>query len=187
MRSSSQTQAEETTMKNLKNYGLGFEVLKLSDSSDISALLTSVVHSLVEQSQMHLLRSGHGFFHTVLQITSTSCTQIAELLILMVCPARLCSISSHGSGDPSGRQCLGKMPCVCVCSVAQLCLFLCNLMDCQSPLSMVFPMQECWSGFPFASPGDIPARDRTCISCISCIGRQVFYHQVHLGSPFGLQ
>ena len=105
---------------------------------------------------MHLLRSGHGFFHTVLQITSTSCTQIAELLILMVCPARLCSISSHGSGDPSGRQCLGKMPCVCVCSVAQLCLFLCNLMDCQSPLSMVFPMQECWSGFPFASPGDIP-------------------------------
>ena len=50
MRGSSQTQAEETTMKNLKNYGLGFEVLKLSDSSDISALLTSVVHSLVEWS-----------------------------------------------------------------------------------------------------------------------------------------
>ena len=50
MRGSSQTQAEETTMKNLKNYALGFEVLKLSDSSDISALLTSVVHSLVEWS-----------------------------------------------------------------------------------------------------------------------------------------
>ena len=70
---------------------------------------------------MHLLRSGHGFFHTVLQITSTSCTQTAELLILMVSPARLCSISSHGSGDPLGRQCLGKMPCVCVCVCVCVC------------------------------------------------------------------
>ena len=96
------------------------------------------------------------FFHMVLQITSTSCTETAELLILMVCPTRLCSISSHGSGDPWGRQCLGKMPCMCVCSVAQLCLFLCNPMDCQLPLSMGFPRREYWSGFPFASPGDIP-------------------------------
>ena len=27
---------------------------------------------------------------------------------------------------------------------------------CQAPLSMGFPKQECWSGLPFPSPGDIP-------------------------------
>ena len=27
---------------------------------------------------------------------------------------------------------------------------------CQAPLSMGFPRQEYWSGFPFPSPGDIP-------------------------------
>ena len=27
---------------------------------------------------------------------------------------------------------------------------------CQAPLSMGFPRQEFWSGFPFPSPGDLP-------------------------------
>ena len=27
---------------------------------------------------------------------------------------------------------------------------------CQAPLSMEFPRQECWSGLPFPSPGDLP-------------------------------
>ena len=27
---------------------------------------------------------------------------------------------------------------------------------CQAPLSMWFPRQECWSGFPFSSPGYLP-------------------------------
>ena len=27
---------------------------------------------------------------------------------------------------------------------------------CQAPLSMGFPRQECWSGLPFPSPGDLP-------------------------------
>ena len=26
----------------------------------------------------------------------------------------------------------------------------------QAPLSMKFPRQECWSGLPFPTPGDIP-------------------------------
>ena len=30
--------------------------------------------------------------------------------------------------------------------------------SCQSPLSMGFSRQECWSGLPFPSPGDIPDR-----------------------------
>ena len=40
--------------------------------------------------------------------------------------------------------------------------------DCQIPLSMVFPRQEYWSGLPFPSPGNLPdPRDWTCISCIA--------------------
>ena len=40
-----------------------------------------------------------------------------------------------------------------------------------------------WIAMP--SPrGSSPPRDRTHISYISCIGRQVLYHQHHLGSPF---
>ena len=41
--------------------------------------------------------------------------------------------------------------------VAQSCPTLCNSMDCsQAPWSMEFSRQECWSGLPFSSPGDLP-------------------------------
>ena len=42
---------------------------------------------------------------------------------------------------------------------AQLCLTLCDPMDCnpQSPMSMEFPGQEYWSGLSFPSPGDLPS------------------------------
>ena len=30
------------------------------------------------------------------------------------------------------------------------------IITCQGPLSMGFPRQECWSGLPFPSPGDLP-------------------------------
>ena len=45
----------------------------------------------------------------------------------------------------------------------------------QAPLSMGFPRQEYWSGFPFPSPGDsIRPRDQTWVSCISCIAGRFF-------------
>ena len=43
-----------------------------------------------------------------------------------------------------------------MCSVTQLCLTLCNPMDCiahQALLSMRFPRQEHWIGLPFPPPG----------------------------------
>ena len=52
-----------------------------------------------------------------------------------------------------------RLSSTCVCMlVAQLCLTLCNPMDCSSPgsLSMGFSRQEYWSGLPFLSPGDPP-------------------------------
>ena len=39
-------------------------------------------------------------------------------------------------------------------------------------------------GFHFLLQGSSQPRDRTHISCISFIGRQVLCHQCHLGSPF---
>ena len=42
--------------------------------------------------------------------------------------------------------------------VPQSCLILCNSWNIasQAPLSMEFSRQECWSGLPFPSPGDLP-------------------------------
>ena len=43
--------------------------------------------------------------------------------------------------------------------LAQSCLTLCVLMDCNptgSSLSMEFSRQAYWSGLPFPSPGDLP-------------------------------
>ena len=38
----------------------------------------------------------------------------------------------------------------------QLCLTLCNPMDCQAPLSMGFSRQEYWNGLPFPPPEHLP-------------------------------
>ena len=45
--------------------------------------------------------------------------------------------------------------------VAQLCLTLCNPMDCSLSGSSVhgFSRQECWSGLPFPSPGIFPTQE----------------------------
>ena len=56
--------------------------------------------------------------------------------------------------------------------------------SCQAPLSMGFSRQECWSGLPFASPGDFPDTGVAPASLkVSCTGRQVLYHKRHVGSP----
>ena len=64
--------------------------------------------------------------------------------------------------------------CTCVCKVAQSCPALCNPIDvaCQAPLSMGFPKQ----GYISFSMGSSWHRDRTLISCVSCIVRRVLYH-----------
>ena len=46
----------------------------------------------------------------------------------------------------------------------------------QAPLSMGFPRQEYWSGFPFLPPGDLPDPGmELAISYVSCIGRWGLY------------
>ena len=54
----------------------------------------------------------------------------------------------------------------------------------QGPLFMWFFRQEYWSGSPFSSSRESSRpRDWTWVSCISCIGRQIFYLLSHQGSP----
>ena len=46
--------------------------------------------------------------------------------------------------------------CICCCLVAKSCLTLCSPMAREAPLSIEFPRQEYWSGWPFLSPEDLP-------------------------------
>ena len=45
----------------------------------------------------------------------------------------------------------------------------------QASPSMGFSRQKYWSGLPFPPPGDLP--DPGVKTCVSCIGRQILYHQ----------
>ena len=64
---------------------------------------------------------------------------------------------------------------------------LCDPMDHSPPSSSVPRVLQArileWVAMP-SSRGSSQPRDQTCISYISCIGRQVLYHWCHLGSPF---
>ena len=46
---------------------------------------------------------------------------------------------------------------------------------CQALLSIGFPRQECWSGLPFSSPGDLPNPEIESRSPTS-VGGFFFYH-----------
>ena len=76
---------------------------------------------------------------------------------------------------------------VCMCSVqvtsARLFAAL-WIIACQAPLSMEILQAKIleWVAMPF-SRGSAP-RDQTHVSYVSCIGRQVLYHQCYLGSPY---
>ena len=54
----------------------------------------------------------------------------------------------------------------------------------QAPLSMGTLQARIleWAAMP-SSRGSARPRDRTHVSCVSCIGRWILYHWSHLGSP----
>ena len=62
---------------------------------------------------------------------------------------------------------------------AQSCLTLCDPMDCSLPGSSLHGILQArileWVAISF-SKGSSHARDRTCVSCIPCIGRRILYH-----------
>ena len=67
--------------------------------------------------------------------------------------------------------------------VAKSCLTLVTLwiVACQAPLSMGFSRQECWSGLPFPSPGDLPDPVIELASLMSpaSVGRFLTYRAVY--------
>ena len=73
---------------------------------------------------------------------------------------------------------------VCMCVYAQSCLVGTPwTVAHQAPLSMEFPREEYWSVLLAFPPWDLPLRDQTHISCVSCIDRQTVCHWCHLGNP----
>ena len=67
--------------------------------------------------------------------------------------------------------------CCLVTSCVQLFATLWTVIH-QAPLSMGFPRQEYWSGFPFASPGDLPDPGIEAASpALAGIGKWILYHQ----------
>ena len=75
----------------------------------------------------------------------------------------------------------------CVCVHAQSWPTLCNYMDRSPRDSSVHGIFQArilkWFPFP-SSSGSSQPKDRTLISCISCIGRWILYHGATWGSPF---
>ena len=76
-------------------------------------------------------------------------------------------------------------PCVCA-RLSQLCLTLCDPIDCSPPGSSFHEILQArilqWVAMPSFSRSSWLS-DWTCISYVSCISRRVLYHSCHLGSP----
>ena len=67
----------------------------------------------------------------------------------------------------------------------QSCPTLRDAMNCSPPGSSVHRSRQAWMLEWVATPsskGSSRPRDRTCISCVSCLGRWALYHYCHLGS-----
>ena len=69
-----------------------------------------------------------------------------------------------------------SLPCVCVCSVTQLCSTLCEPMDYSPPGPSVHGISQArileWVAIPF-SKGSFQPRNWTHIFCVSCITRRI--------------
>ena len=84
------------------------------------------------------------------------------------------------------QVCVCVRVCACVCSVTQLCPTLWDPIDCSPPGSSAHGIFQAWvlkwSAISY-SRGSPHPRNQTCVSCISCIGRQILYHLSHQWSP----
>ena len=80
-----------------------------------------------------------------------------------------------------------RFPLTCLRAKSlQSCLTLCDPVDCSPPGSSVGRILQArilgWVAMP-SSGGCSQPRDQTCVSYVSYSGKQVLYHQRHLGSP----
>ena len=76
--------------------------------------------------------------------------------------------------------------CMCVCSVNQLCLTLCDPMDCSQSgffIHGIFPPRILVLVDIFSSRVSSQPRDQTHISSVSCTDRQMLYHWATWEAP----
>ena len=89
-------------------------------------------------------------------------------------------------GYSATQICLTLKPELLSVCCAQSCPTLCDPTDYSSPGFPVHGISQArtleWVAMP-SSKIFSPPRDQTCVSCISCTGRQVLYNSRHLGSP----
>ena len=75
--------------------------------------------------------------------------------------------------------CVFVHACACACMHAHLCLTLCNPVDCSPPNSSVHGTLQArilkWVAIFYLRRSSW-TKDRTCVSCLSCIGRRVLFH-----------
>ena len=125
--------------------------------------------------------------------TTTTTTMNAEVaprcscqtpsLIMVFCYSTLCFTLQWCSPSVGFKYNPFMHACVFSCSVVSNS---CDLMDCSLPGSSVHGIFQARILEQFAissSRGSSQPRDWTCVSCISCIGRQILYH---LESPIHL-
>ena len=74
--------------------------------------------------------------------------------------------------------------CVCAQSLICFCLFVIPwTIACLAPLSLKFSRQEYWTELSFATPWSSQPRDQICVSCASCLSRQILYHWATWEAP----
>ena len=102
------------------------------------------------------------------------------------------SLPAELGGNPKGhynQQACSHCACVRACmhahARAQSCLTLCKPIDCSPSSSYIYGISQArileWVAIPF-SRGSAWPRNRSHISCVSCIGRQVLSQLSHPGS-----
>ena len=121
----------------------------------------------------------------LIQSQSTSSQQCAEQT-LMVSKKDTCRRSMHLE---QSSQCPTRV-CFHVSvhdKSLHLCPTLCDPMDCSPPGSSVQGILQAgileWIAISFFR-GSSRCKDRTHVSCISCIGRQILYNECHLWLEF---
>ena len=132
-------------------------------------------------------KSWLGLFEPKVSFLTTTIDDLSIIIVIMIIIIIISSSSFENTDILFIIFIEHLIPLLSVCVLSlQLCPTLCDPMDCSPPGSSVHGILQTrrleWVAMP-SSRGSSRDRDRTPISSISCIGRQVLYHQHHLGTP----
>ena len=171
--------------RSLETVGQGYVFRKLDPLFDGRQLLKTGKDTSWDGAQMivkHMQSPYKGVINTVVRTEPTMECFLRHTIqsdYVIIYPM---SISPLACKTLEGRDCV----CFCCRSVTHSYLTLCDPMDCSLPGSSAHGIlwQEYWSGLLCPpSKGSSWPRDRTHVSCISCIVRWIFYHWATWEAP----